>query len=54
MTPLDIYVAATKVAMHNGQVVGERQDYYVTLQQLEEICRSERLTVLALAKEEQR
>jgi hypothetical protein len=35
--PLGIYQAANRLAMERGQVVGEKNDYYVTLEQLERL-----------------
>ena len=32
-----IYNDATRIAMRNNQVVGEKNDYYVTIAQLEDI-----------------
>lgn len=31
---INIYTVATKIAMANNQTVGEKNDYYVTLEQL--------------------
>lgn len=31
----EIYVSAEELAKKNNQVVGEKKDYYITLQQLE-------------------
>ncbi len=36
-TKMNIYVGATEFARNNNQTVGEKNDYYVTLQQLEAI-----------------
>jgi len=36
---LEIYSEATKLAMKNNQVVGKNNDYYITLEQLEEIIK---------------
>jgi hypothetical protein len=36
---LRTYTEATKLAMSKGQVVGEKSEYYVTLRQLEDICK---------------
>jgi hypothetical protein len=33
------YMAATELAMKNNQVVGEKNDYYITLEQLEKLFR---------------
>jgi len=34
-TLLQIYVKATELARDNKQTVGEKRDYYITLEQLE-------------------
>lgn len=36
------YTEATKLAMKLGQTVGPGNEYYVTLRQLEEICKGEK------------
>ena len=36
---LKVYVEATELAMGNQQVVGEKREYNVTLQQLENIVK---------------
>lgn len=32
-----IYIRAAEIAQNNSQTVGEKNDYYITLQQLEKI-----------------
>ena len=39
-TIIEVHVEATKLAMHRGQVVGEKSEYYITLGQLEHLLRS--------------
>jgi hypothetical protein len=39
LAALYIYVRATNLAMESKQTVGPKNDYYVTLQQLQEICK---------------
>jgi len=34
---IQIYTEVIKISRVNNQIVGEKRDYYVTLQQLEEI-----------------
>lgn len=36
----ELYVAATRLAMKNGQTVGEKNNYYITLEQLQAIVES--------------
>jgi hypothetical protein len=36
---LQLYSWVTNFAMKNNQVIGENRDYYITLQQLEEILK---------------
>ena len=38
-----LYFEATKIARQLNQVVGEKNDYYITLAQLEELIRLEQL-----------
>ncbi len=38
---IDIYIEAVKLAQRNNQVVGEKSDYYVTLEQLERLLSRE-------------
>ena len=40
---MDIQVKATQIARENNQVVGEKNDYYITLAELEEILKIELL-----------
>lgn len=37
---VQLYTDATNLAHENNQVVGEKNDYYVTLQQLEAIIKA--------------
>ena len=36
---INIYTRATKFAMEKGQAIGEKNDYYITLRQLEELLK---------------
>lgn len=40
ISPLQIYTEATELAMKNRQIAGEKNDYYVTLAQLERIIQN--------------
>lgn len=42
---LGIFIALRQVALDHKQVIGEKGDYYVTLQQLEETLKDLQITV---------
>jgi hypothetical protein len=37
---VNLYIEATKLAMKNNQVVGEKRNYYITLEQLEALFKT--------------
>jgi hypothetical protein len=48
LTPFDklgVFVALRQVALDRKQIVGEKGDYYVTLQQVEEVLKDLQITV---------
>jgi len=36
----EIYMRALEISRNNGQMVGQKKDYYITLEQLEGIVKS--------------
>lgn len=39
MTAMELYAAAHRLAWNRNQVVGKKSDYYITIQQLDQLIR---------------